>query len=492
MESFVKSAAALAVAATMTAGCAVGPDFRAPAPPSATTYTATALPAETAATPGVAGAPQRFIAGNDVPAQWWALFHSEALDRTIRQALADSPTLAAAQARLREARENRRATYGTLFPSVDGNVSASRQKISGASFGQPGSDVTPFTLINASVSVSYALDLFGGTRRELEALQAQIDYQSFQLEGAYLTLTSNIVTAAVQEASLRAQLRATREIIAAEEEQLKLVERQVKIGGASLPDQLAQEAQLAQTRTTLPPLEKGLAQTRHQLAALAGRLPGDAGELPEFVLTELTLPPELPVSLPSALVRQRPDIRASEELLHAASAQIGVATANLYPQVTLSGSYGSQATRLETLFSTGTSVWSLGAGVLQPIFRGGELTAKRRAAIAAFDAAEAQYRATVVQAFQGVADVLRALEQDALTLKAQAAAETAAHDSLDLSRKQFEIGAASYLTLLNAERQHKQAQLALVQAQAVRLADTAALFQALGGGWWNRDATPSP
>ena len=492
MESFVKSAAALAVAATMTAGCAVGPDFRAPAPPSATTYTATALPAETAATPGVAGAPQRFIAGNDVPAQWWALFHSEALDRTIRQALADSPTLAAAQARLREARENRRATYGTLFPSVDGNVSASRQKISGASFGQPGSDVTPFTLINASVSVSYALDLFGGTRRELEALQAQIDYQSFQLEGAYLTLTSNIVTAAVQEASLRAQLRATREIIAAEEEQLKLVERQVKIGGASLPDQLAQEAQLAQTRTTLPPLEKGLAQTRHQLAALAGRLPGDAGELPEFVLTELTLPPELPVSLPSALVRQRPDIRASEELLHAASAQIGVATANLYPQVTLSGSYGSQATRLESLFSTGTSVWSLGAGVLQPIFRGGELTAKRRAAIAAFDAAEAQYRATVVQAFQGVADVLRALEQDALTLKAQAAAETAAHDSLDLSRKQFEIGAASYLTLLNAERQHKQAQLALVQAQAVRLADTAALFQALGGGWWNRDATPSP
>ena len=492
MESFVKSAAALAVAATMTAGCAVGPDFRAPAPPSATTYTATALPAETAATPGVAGAPQRFIAGNDVPAQWWALFHSEALDRTIRQALADSPTLAAAQARLREARENRRATYGTLFPSVDGNVSASRQKISGASFGQPGSDVTPFTLINASVSVSYALDLFGGTRRELEALQAQIDYQSFQLEGAYLTLTSNIVTAAVQEASLRAQLRATREIIAAEEEQLKLVERQVKIGGASLPDQLAQEAQLAQTRTTLPPLEKGLAQTRHQLAALAGRLPGDAGELPEFVLTELTLPPELPVSLPSALVRQRPDIRASEELLHAASAQIGVATANLYPQVTLSGSYGSQATRLENLFSTGTSVWSLGAGVLQPIFRGGELTAKRRAAIAAFDAAEAQYRATVVQAFQGVADVLRALEQDALTLKAQAAAETAAHDSLDLSRKQFEIGAASYLTLLNAERQHKQAQLALVQAQAVRLADTAALFQALGGGWWNRDATPSP
>ena len=492
MESFVKSAAALAVAATMTAGCAVGPDFRAPAPPSATTYTATALPAETAATPGVAGAPQRFIAGNDVPAQWWALFHSEALDRTIRQALADSPTLAAAQARLREARENRRATYGTLFPGVDGNVSASRQKISGASFGQPGSDVTPFTLINASVSVSYALDLFGGTRRELEALQAQIDYQSFQLEGAYLTLTSNIVTAAVQEASLRAQLRATREIIAAEEEQLKLVERQVKIGGASLPDQLAQEAQLAQTRTTLPPLEKGLAQTRHQLAALAGRLPGDAGELPEFVLTELTLPPELPVSLPSALVRQRPDIRASEELLHAASAQIGVATANLYPQVTLSGSYGSQATRLETLFSTGTSVWSLGAGVLQPIFHGGELTAKRRAAIAAFDAAEAQYRATVVQAFQGVADVLRALEQDALTLKAQAAAETAAHDSLDLSRKQFEIGAASYLTLLNAERQHKQAQLALVQAQAVRLADTAALFQALGGGWWNRDATPSP
>jgi len=475
-----------ALVAAALAGCAVGPDFRRPAPPAVASYTAEALPMETAAAPGAGGAPQRFLSGQEIPPLWWALFRSESLDRLIRQALADSPTLAAAEAKLREAEENRRAQAGALLPRVDGNASVRRQKTSGASLGQPGIDTAPFTLHSASVSVSYAFDLFGGARRELEALQAQVEYQRFQLEGAWLTLTANLVTTVVQEAALRAQIRATREIVAAEKRQLDLVDQRFQLGGGSRPDVLAQQAQLAQTLATVPPLEKQLAQTRHRLAILAGTFPGEAGTLPAFDLDGMILPGELPVSLPSSLVRQRPDIRAAEELLHAASARIGVATANLYPQITLTGSLGSEAYKIQDLFGRGTSVWGLGAGVLQPIFRGGELTAKRRAAIAAYSLAEAQYRGTVLQAFQDVADVLRALELDAQTLKAQADAEVSAKASLDLARERFQLGATSYLTLLNAERQHQQARIGLVQAQSARFSDTAALFQALGGGWWNR------
>lgn len=478
----------VALVIAVLSGCAAGPDFRRPAPPAVSSYTADALPGETAEAKVAGGAPQRFVSGEDIPPLWWALFRSEALDRLIRQALADSPTLSAAQATLRVAEETRRAQSGALFPRVDGNASVERRKIAGASFGLPDIGSPAFTLYNASVTVSYALDLFGGTRREVEALQAQVDYQRFQREGAWLTLTANLVTTAIQEGALRGQIRATREIVAAEERQLALVERQFQLGGASRPDVLAQRAQLAQTRTTLPPLEKQLAQTRHRLAVLAGKFPGEAGTLPEFDLEGFSLPQELPVSLPSSLARQRPDILAAEELLHAASARIGVATANLYPQLTLTGSFGSEAQKVRDLFSGGTGVWNLGAGVLQPIFRGGELTAKRRAAIAAYDQAEALYRETVLAAFQSVADVLSALERDAQALMTQADAEAAARAALELARQRFDLGAASYLTLLNAERQHQQARIGLVQAQATRFADTAALFQALGGGWWNRES----
>ncbi|MCM2360023.1 MAG: efflux transporter outer membrane subunit [Geobacteraceae bacterium] len=478
--------AVLAAAATLS-GCAAGPDFRAPEAPAMNKYAAAPLPPETAAAPTAGGEAQRFIAGREVSPRWWEIFNCEPLDRLVRQALADSPNLAAAQAALRLARENRLARIGALYPSVDANFSGERQQFTGASFGQPDSPGGLFTLYNASVTVSYSLDLFGGTRRGLEALRAQLDYQRYLLEGAHLTLTSNIVTTTVQEASLRARLRATREIIAAGEEQLQLVERRFQLGGASRSDLLTQQAQLAQTRATLPPLEKELARSRHQLAVLAGRLPGDAAQLPEFEQADLQLPQELPVSLPSELVRQRPDIRASEELLHQASARIGVATANLFPKITISGDYGSQSTVLSGLFSGGTAVWSIGASLLQPIFRGGELRAERRAAIAAFDQAEAQYRETVLLAFRDVADVLRALELDARTLKAQADAEAIARDSLDLTRKQYQLGAVSYLALLNAQRQHQQTLLGLAEARAARYADTAALFHALGGGWWNRE-----
>ncbi len=476
--------AVIAMIAAVLSGCAVGPDFRAPDAPGTKAYTAMALPSETAAAPGVGGAAQRFILGKDIPREWWTVFHSEELDQLIRMALADSPTIAAAKARLRQAQENRRAQFGAFFPGADANASASRRKISGATFGQAGSDISAFNLFNASVNVAYAPDLFGGTRRKLEALQSQIDYQQFQLEGIYLTLTSNIVTTAVKEASLRAQIEATLEILAAQKQQLNVVEHQLELGGVSHSDVFAQRTQLAQTQATLPQLEKELAQTRHQLAVLAGRMPSETA-LPEFDLEDIQLPQELPLSLPSSLVRQRPDIRASEELLHAASAQVGVATANLYPQITLTANYGFEASAIGDLFKSSSTIWSLGAGLLQPIFRGGELTARRRAAIALYDQAEAEYRETVLQAFLSVADVLRALDGDARALKALADAEASASDTLDLTEEQFRLGAVSYLSLLNAERQYQQARISLVQAQAARFADTAALFQALGGGWWN-------
>ncbi len=462
-------------------GCAVGPAFQPPEAPTVDGYTEFRLPAATSSTAVPAGAAQKFLPGQEIPEQWWTLFQCQPLDGLIRRALEESPTIAAAQARLREAEENLKGRTGAVnLPSVDASLSIKRSNISTAS-----GTSSPYTLHNASVDVSYDLDLFQGNHRQLEALQAQVDYQRLQLEAAYLSLSANIVTAAVQEASLHAQIQAIEEIILRQEKQLELTERQFELGSISQVDVLAQRAQLAQTRTSLPSLQKGLAQIRHLLAVYTGRFP-QGSALPAFSLEQLTLPKELPVSLPSNLVRQRPDIRASEELLHAACAQVGVATANLYPQINLSASLGSSGLALGDMFLD--SAWSLGGNLLQPLFHGGELTAKRRAAIAAYEQAMANYRNTVLLAFGNVADSLKALEMDAQTLKAQAEAETAARDSLTLSQTQFQYGAVSYLTLLNAETQYQKARTNLIQAQAARFADTAALFQSLGGGWWNRDS----
>jgi len=485
---FSRRIALAALTAVLLAGCMVGPNFQRPQPPTTARYTETPLPAETASAPGSGGAAQRFVSGAELSAQWWSLYRSEPLERLIGEALATSPTLAAARATLRQAQENLSARTGALlYPAVNANASATREKVSNAAFGAPGA--TLFNLYNASVDVSYMLDLFGGNRRQLEALQAAVDYQDYQLEGAHLALTANIVTAAIQEASLRAQIKATRDILAAEQEVVQRVQRQYQLGGVARLDLVAVQSQAAQTEATIPPLEANLAQVRHQLAILAGRLPSEAA-LPEFNLDTLHLPEDLPVSLPSELARQRPDIRAAEALLHQASAQIGVATANLYPQVTLSGSVGVEALQLHNLFG-GPGLWSIGAGLLQPIFRGGELQAERRAAIAAYDAAQGQYQETVLQAFRNVADALRALEEDARTVRAQADAEALARDRLELTRKQYELGGTSYLALLDAQRQFALARVALVRVQGNRYADTAALFQALGGGWWNREQAAS-
>lgn len=468
------------------AGCAVGPDFKRPSPPPVKAYTAAGLPKQTAATDTLGGQAQKFKDGGDIPAQWWELFHSPALNQMVERALKANPTLQAAQATLRQAQENVYAAQGALFPEINANGGVTRQKFVGAQFGQPNYPGSIFSLYNASVSVSYGIDLFGEARRELESIAAQADFEHFQLEGAYLTLASNVVTTAVQEASLRAQIAATREIIDAESQQLDVLQNQYKVGGVALATVLAQKTALAQTSATLPALEKQLAQIRNQLATLAGNFPSENEEL-AFNLDMLQLPQELPVSLPSRLVEQRPDIRAAESLLHAASAQIGVATANMLPQLTLTGSAGSVATTSGGLFSAGSGVWSLGTNLVQPIFRGGMLLHEKRAAVAAYDAAAAQYRSVVLAAFQDVANVLEALQSDANIFNAQTLAAQSAAENLDIARKQYQFGAVSYMTLLSAQQAYQQTRIALAQARASRYADTAALFQSLGGGWWNRD-----
>jgi len=480
---------AVLAAVLILASCALGPDFKSPAAPAAASggsYTPAPMPPQIASSPGASGTAQRFSPGQDIPAHWWQVFHSEELDRLIRASLTRSPNLAAAQAALRQAQETLNAQTGAqLYPRVDGQLGVARESAALVSPAAPAG--TLLTLYNASVNVSYTLDAFGAARRAIENLSAAVDYQRYQVEATYLTLTANLVTTAIREASLRAQLEATREVLAAQERQLEIVEKQFAAGAIARSPVLAQRTQVAQTRSTLPPLEKSLAQTGHQLSVYAGKLPGESG-MPEFHLDSLQLPPELPLSLPSSLVRQRPDIQASEALLHQASAQVGVATANLYPQITLSGNVGSAALRAGDLFGPGSGLWSIAAGLLQPIFNGGALTARRRAAIAAYDQAAAQYQSTVLTAFQNVADALRALDSDAQSLKAQSEAEALARESLDLATRQYQLGAVSYLALLDAQRSHQQSRIGLVQAQAARFADTAALFQALGGGWWNRES----
>ncbi len=470
-------------------GCTVGPDYQQPAAPEVSGYTPEPLAPKTASAPVPGGSAQRFATGRDIPGEWWTLYRSPALDTLVRQALAANPDLQAAQAALRQARETATAQEGPLYPTVDASASMSRNRISGATFGQPGTSFL-YSLATAQLSVAYDLDIFGRNRRAAEAAEAQAENQRFQLEAAYLTLTSNVVVAAVQEASLRAQIAATRDIVAAETTQLDMVRRQFALGGASKADVLAQEATVAQTRATLPALEKSLAQQRNLLTALAGRFPSQEIEQ-KFDLAAMELPLEIPVSLPSNLLDQRPDIQAAAASLHQASAEVGVATANMLPQLTLSASYGSMASTADGLFYPGTSIWSLGTGLTQPLFHGGQLLHQRRAAVAAFDQAAAQYRSTVLTAFRNVADALRALQTDADAVRQQAAADRAATGSLELARTQFAEGGISYLTLLNAQNTSNQARIALVQAQAARLSDTAALFQALGGGWWNRTDVPA-
>ena len=483
------TAALLALA--LISGCAVGPDFKPPPAPEVTGYTKGRMPRTTAAAGGADGAAQYFAVDRDIPGEWWTLFRSRPLRILIARAIENNPDLEAAQASLRVARHNLYAGWGAFFPSVDGAFSASRQR---PSIGAP-SDEAPqptFNLFTGQVTVSYMPDVFGLTRRTVESLEAQADAQRFALEAAYLTLTSNIVVAAVQEASLRGQIDATKQIIKLASEFLVILRRQRELGQIPDADVAAQEAALAQVEQTLPPLQRQLEQQRHLLTALTGRLPSEEGT-ETFELAALTLPVRLPLSLPSRLVEQRPDIRAAQSNLQSTSALIGVAVANRLPNITLTANAGSTALKLGDLFTPQTAFWSVAGSVVQPIFHGGTLAQRELAARAAYDQAAAQYRSTVVMAFQNVADVLSALQNDAMGLQKAVAAERAASRSLDIMRRRLQLGDVNFLALLDAQQTYQQALLNVVQARANRHADTAALFQALGGGWWNRsDIKPAP
>lgn len=463
--------------------CAVGPNFKSPDTQAGDRYTAKALPTQTASSDVAGGAAQTFQPGGDIPAQWWTLFGSEKLQALVEQALKANPNITAAQATLRAAHENALASASGLFPAVDGQLGASRQKVSNAP--SPGTSI--YNVLNAGVNVTYTLDVFGSQRRKIESANAQAEYQQFQLEATYLSLSANVVTTAIREASLRAQIAATQKVVDASQRQLEILKRQFELGGAAKTDVLTQQTQLAQLLATLPPLQKQLEQNRNLLAVLLGQLPSQPIDA-QFELADLKLPENLPLSLPSKLVQQRPDIRAQEALVHQASAQVGIATANMLPQLTISGSYGQAAPNMGDLFTSGSNVWSIGAGLTQPIFHAGELTHQRRAAVASYEQSVAQYRATVNVAFQNVADALTALASDAEALKAQREAYQAAEAGHNIAIKQYAAGGISYPSLLTTERNYQQAAVSLAQAQADRYADTAALFQALGGGWWNRDA----
>jgi NodT family efflux transporter outer membrane factor (OMF) lipoprotein len=470
-------------------GCAVGPNFQRPAAPAVDRYTPQPLPEQTAAVEIKGGEMQRFVQDMDIPGQWWTLFHSKPLNDLIEQALKANPDLEAAHAALRIAWENVYAQQGAFFPSVEANFNPIRQQISGDLSSPLADGSNIFSLHTAQVTVSYTPDVFGGNRRQVESLKAQADSQRFQLEATYLTLTSNVVAAAIQEAALRDQIAATKRIIDIQTQLLKMLQIQYELGQIASGDVVAQEAALAQVQAVLPPLEKQLAQQRDLLARLVGRFPSET-LVGKFELSSLQLPQELPVSLSSKLVEQRPDVRSAEEQLHSASAEVGVNIANRLPNITLSANAGSSATAISQLFTPGTGFWALAGNLTQPIFQGGTLLHRHRAAEAAYDQAAAQYRSTVLTAFQNVADTLHALQSDAEALKAAVAAEHAATKNLAIARSQLDVGQISYLELLTAEQTYQQAMVNVVQNLANRYADTAALFQALGGGWWNRSDVP--
>jgi len=502
----------LAMAAALT-GCAVGPHYRKPDAPPDAGYAPAPLPEVSASAPINDGAvpggpihggePQHLIAGRDLSYDWWQSFQSPALNALVARAFNANPTIRAAQASLAQAQELVRAQRGFFSPSMGLGLQAERAKVAGNltqgdsvgiqgdghNLSEPPAPASPlyYTLYTAGLNVGYVPDVFGSNRRQVESLVAQRDAQRFALEATYITLASNVVAAAIQEASLRAQLEATRQIIAAEEKSLSVLRDQFRLGFAMRIDVSAQEAALAQAQALLPPLQKQFEQTRDLIRVLVGNLPNQ--ELAEtFELDALQLPAELPVSLPAKIIEQRPDVRAAESLLHAANAQVGVAVAAMLPQFSITGTLGGTADQIPWLFRSGGSYWTATGGVTQPLFEGGTLLHTKRAASAALKQAAAQYQNTVITAYQNIADALHASLSDAETLEGAVETENAAKVAYDLTRRQMELGYVNYLILLSAETTYNQALIQRVQAQAVRYGDTVALFQALGGGWWNRPA----
>jgi NodT family efflux transporter outer membrane factor (OMF) lipoprotein len=480
----------------------VGPNYKRPAAPAVTRFTEAPLPPNTGAAPANADQPQTtpsgrdqiFAPGADIPGAWWALFRSPTLTGEIATALRQNPTLEATAATLRQAQETTIAQQGGLFPTINGQFTRTRQRISGAEAGLVGPQAATetFSYYDAQLNVSYTFDVWGQIRRGIEASSAAAQAQRFQLEGAANMLAANTANAAITAASLSDQIDAEERLVAAEQQLLKTVRSQFELGGATGTDVATQESQLANTEALVVPLRTQLQQSRDQLAAYLGRTPAEA-PIPTLRLADLTLPGTLPVSLPSNLVDQRPDIRAAEAQLHQATAQVGVAIANRLPQFTLTGFIGTAPAKIGDLFTPGNGIYSVLTQALAPIFQGGTLLHQQRAAVAAAQSAAFTYRATVINAFQNVADVLTALQGDAQALAANQQAERAAARSLSLAQVQYGAGGIAYLTVLTAQTQYQNAVIGLIRAQAARYTDTVALYVALGGGWWNRnDLPPKP
>jgi len=466
----------------LLAACAVGPDFETPAAPDVTEFVTKRSPSGAA----TQTREQQIIQGFDIPARWWELFGSNSLNELIQLGIKQNADLEAAGAAVRVAQANALAQRGSLFPVIGGNFTPTRQRIPNQSLTSnvvSGADI--YNLHTAQVTVTFVPDVFGGTRRQVEAADAQVEYQTFQREGVYLALASNIALAAIREASLREQIAVTRRLIQIQNELLGVLRRQLDRGQIALPDVVAQETAVAQVGLLLPSLEKDLDQQRHLLAFLTGRFPSDEIE-EKFSLRSFRKMRAIPTTLPANLVRQRPDIRAVEATLRAANAQIGVALANRLPQISLSANAGSTAIAIGQLFTPGAAMWTLAGSVSQTVFDAGTLENKQRAAEETFNQVTAQYRGVVLTAFQNVADTLRALQADTRAINAAVTAERSASRNIDLVRKQVERGQVSVPNLINAQQAYLQASLARVQAVASRLSNTVALFQALGGGWWNR------
>lgn len=466
------------------AGCAVGPNFHHPDAPAVSHY---AVGSDPKSTMSAHGAAQTFDRGARVDADWWHLFQSPQLEAVVREALAHNPGLAAAQASLRASQDNLRSGYGIFFPSVDGEVGAVRERYSPAALGQ-NTPSTIFNLFSLSSSVSYALDVFGGQRRLVEGLHAEVDVAHADAQATYLTLAVNVANTVVAAAAYRAEIEATRQLIDLQKQQVDIANVQAQAGTVPYSNVLILKSQLASDETMIPQFAQKLAQSDDLLAALAGHVPAEYSP-PSVRLEDLVLPGTLPVSLPSDLIRQRPDILAAEATAHAASANIGVATAAMLPSVTLSGGLAASTTSLNNLVPANGHAWSVGAGATAPLFEGGTLWFKRKAAIDDYQQAMALYRQVVLAAFEQVADTLRALDHDAQILAAEDEALSAAAQALHLVQANYEAGIATYLDVLVADTQFHQAQLADLQAIATRYQDTVALFAALGGGWWN--AAPS-
>ena len=464
-------------AAMMFAGCTVGPRYRAPAPPTVTAYTPQPPPAETASSPGANGYAQHFNESAAIAADWWTAFQSPELNAMVAQALKNSPTLEQATARLKQAQEEVIARTGAAkYPTVTGNASVTEEQLNLAAFGIPFPNPSPFTLLNGSVAVSYALDVWGANRRAIEGLKAQRDYEAWQLEGARLMLAGNVVAAAIRQAQIREQIEVTKQLLAVEQRELKITEDREREGGVSEFDVRGERTLVAQTEATIPPLELQLDTINDQLAVLMGVSPAEA-HVEGISLDALHLPEELPLTVPSELVRQRPDIRAAEALLHEASANVGVARANEFPQIVLTGSGGGSGTR----FNSGGDVWNVGAALAAPIFNGGALQAEKRKAEDAYDEAASAYRGAVLESFREVADALYATDRDAETLKARSEAAGEAEGAYRIAAKRYQAGGISEASLLDSERQQLQTALDRENAAASRLTDSATLFEALGG-----------